>query len=191
MEALFLVFILVYSESTGSSAYNENTTDISNATDLVVQQNFSELMESSTLSLPTPTYTLPTETDTSFPDQTGQSETTSENVPTDIPTTSTTQSAPTVAPREPHQLFSSLPSPEYSGTILDLCIVDTDASNCTYLLASKVDVNGVAHAVPTTWLVCRPMWTVCTSNIKANVGSVIYVPVKIYKAQANFSLLFD
>ncbi|XP_042562182.1 tectonic-1 [Clupea harengus] len=128
MEALFLVFILVYSESTGSSAYNENTTDISNTTDLVVQQNFSELMESSTLSLPTPTDTLPTETDTSFPDQTGQSETTSENVPTDLPTTSTTQSAPTVAPREPHQLFSSLPSPEYS--VSSLCPCNQQHAEC-------------------------------------------------------------
>ncbi|XP_076140731.1 tectonic-1 [Alosa pseudoharengus] len=120
MKALFLVFILIYSENTCSNAYSENNSDLSNTTDLIGLQNFSELMDSTTVSLPTSTDTLPTETDTPFPGQTGMSETTPGNEAKDLPTT-TTQSAPTVAPREPHQLFSSLPSPDYSVSSLCPC----------------------------------------------------------------------
>lgn len=115
MEALFLVIILIHSQSHLSSAYDGNNTDLSNTTDLTEPQNFSESVESTTVPLPTSTDTLPTETDTSFPDHTGLSETTPGNVATDIPATSTTQTAPTVAPREPRQLFNSLPNPDYSG----------------------------------------------------------------------------
>lgn len=116
MQALSLVFILLYIKGTSSNAFMENDTDISNTTDVTGQYDFSEITESTTVPLPTPTDTLPTERDTSFPDQTGQSETTTENGVTDLPRTSTTQSAPTDPPREPWPLFDSFPNPDYSGT---------------------------------------------------------------------------
>ncbi|KAL2100008.1 hypothetical protein ACEWY4_004402 [Coilia grayii] len=128
MEALFLVFILIYAEGTSSNAYKGDETNISNTTDLIGQYNFSEITESSTIPLPAPTDTLPTETDTSLPDQTGQSETVPGKGVTNLPSTSTTQSAPTGTPREPRPLFGSLPSPDYS--VSSLCPCNVQHAKC-------------------------------------------------------------